>query len=177
MAGNMLYIPYSILLVVGVIVFAVVIQLKKGKRHTRYFLMVSLPVLVIFLFYFWNSTFNNYVKSYLFPSRAFECEYIEELKNLALPLPERMVFKGKEDACSPFYLAYVSADDFKAFYQEQLSRMERQGEIKNFAYVEREDQYGAEHNGYIAELPTGSKIEIFMRSENNLGIMSIDYER
>ena len=159
------------------LVFAVGIQLKRGKRHTRIFLTVTLPVLAIFLCYFWNSTFHNYVKSYLFSSRAFECEYIEELKNLSIPLPERMVFKGKEDACSPFYLAYVGSDDFKAFYQEQLSIMERQREIKSFTYVEREDRYGVEHNGYVAELPSGSRIEIFMRRENNLGIMSIDYER
>jgi hypothetical protein len=177
LAGNILYIPYTVLIFIGLIFLVVIIKLKKGKRATKNFLIISIPILILFQFYFWNLEFNNYVKSYLFPSKAFKCEYVEELKNISIPLPERTVFLGKEDGCSPNYLAYVNANDVKSFYQKELKTLKDKGEIQKYSYVERKDNFWTENKGYVVELSSGSKIDIFFqRREGESGLISIDYE-
>ncbi|RIE03559.1 hypothetical protein D3H35_11005 [Cohnella faecalis] len=167
MAGNLLYMPYTFLMIIGLIILFVIIMLKKGKRAVKVFLSISVPVLILFQFYFWNLEFNNYVKSYLFPSKAFKCADIEELKSLSIPLPERTVFKGKEDGCSPFYLTYVNVNGFKSYYQKELQTLKDTGKIQNYRY---------ENKGYLVELSSGSKIDIFFhRREGESGLISIDY--
>lgn len=163
MAGNILYIPYTILMIMGLIILVVAIKLIKGKRAAKKFLIFLIPLLILFQFYFWNLEFNNYVKSYLFPSKVFECEYVEELKNLSIPLPERTVFKGKEDGCSPFYSTYVNVSDFNSFYRGELETLKSKGEIQ---------EYWTVTNGFVVELSSGSRIDIFISS----GFISIDYE-
>jgi hypothetical protein len=176
LAGNILYIPYTVFIIIGLIILVVIIKLKKGKRATKNFLIISIPILILFQFYFWNLEFNDYVKSYLFPSKVFECEYEEELKNISLPLPKRTVFEGKEDVCSPFYLAYVNVSDFKSFYQEELKTLKSEGKIQKYNYIERKDNDWTEYKGFVLELSSGSKIDIFIRRKEGSGIISIDYE-
>lgn len=65
---------------------------------------------------------------------------------MSIPLPKRTVFKGKEDVCSAFYLAYVNVSDFKSFYQEELIRG--------------------------LELASGSKIDIFIHRREGSGLIS-----
>lgn len=176
MAGNLLYIPYTILMIIVLIILVIVIQLKKGKKGTRNFLMISMPILILFQFYFWNLEFNDYAKSYLFPSKGFECEYVEELKEISIPLPERTVFKGKEDFCSPVYSTYVNVSEFKSFYLEELEAMKERGIIDEYHYIERKDNDWTENKGFIVELPSGSKMTIFIRRKEGSGLISIDYE-
>jgi energy-coupling factor transporter transmembrane protein EcfT len=176
LAGNILYIPYTIFIIIGLIILVVVIKLKKGKRANRNFLIISMPIVILSQFYFWNSEFNNYVKSYLFASKVFECEYIEELKNMSIPLPKRTVFKGKEDICSPFYLAYVNTSDFISFYQEELKTLKDKEKIQKYIYIERKDNYWTENKGFAVELSSGSKIDIFIRRREGSGLISIVFE-
>jgi hypothetical protein len=153
-----------------------VIKLKKGKRAAKNFLIISIPILILFQFYFWNLEFNDYAKSYLFPIKVFECEYVEELKNISILLPERTVFKGKEDGCSPFYSAYVNVSDFKSFYQEELKTLKDKGKIKKYNYIERKDNYWTDNKGFVVELSSGSKIDIFIQRRAGSRLISINYE-
>ncbi len=164
-------------MMIGLIVLVIVISFKKDKRAMKGFLMISLPLIILFQFYFWNLNFNNYVKSYLFASKGFECEYEEELKNLIIPLPERTVFKGKQDGCSPFYITYVNVTDFESFYQKELKSLKNQGKIQSYRDIERTDKDWTEDQGFVVELPSGSTIEIFTYTIKGSGIIAIDYQR
>jgi len=175
LAGNILYIPYTILICITLIIFVFVIKLTKGKRATKNFLIISIPIFILFQFYFWNIEFNHYVKSYLFPSKVFDCGNEAELKHISIPLPKRTVFQGKEDACSPFYLSYVNVEEFKSFYQEELKTLKSKGEIQNYTYIERKDYYWTENKGFVVEL-WGSKIDIFIHRREGSGLISIQYE-
>lgn len=172
MTGNILYIPYTFLMIIGLIILVTVIMFKKGKRG-GYVLIISIPVFILFQFYFWNVEFNGYVKSYLFPSKLFECEYEEELDHLSIPLPERTIFLGKEDFCSPFYSTYVNVNEFKSFYQEELKTLKSKGKIQSYHYIEPKDNYWSENKGFVVELPSGSKIDIFIRRREGSGLFSI----
>ena len=176
MTGNILYIPYTIFMIIGLIILLVVIKIKKGNKATINYLIILLPVFVLFQFYFWNLEFNDYVKSYLFPSKVFECKYEEELKNIPIPLPDRTVFKGKENICSPIYLSYVKDNDFKSFYQEELMTLRDKGKIHSFSYIERKDSYRTESKGFEVDLKSGSKIEVFIHRGEGSGFLTIDFE-
>lgn len=171
--GNVLYIPYTFLMIIGLIILVSVIMLKKGKRAAGNFLIISIPVLILFQFYFWNVEFNGYMKSYLFPNKVFECEYEEELEHLSIPLPERTILQGKENFCSPFYSTYVNVNEFKSFYQEELMTLKSKGKIQSYHYIERKDNYWSENKGFVVGLPSGSKIDIFIRRREGSGLFSI----
>ncbi|KIL37635.1 hypothetical protein SD71_03290 [Cohnella kolymensis] len=176
MAGNILYIPYTIVMIIGLIILGAVIIFKKSKTAAKNFFIFSIPIFILFQFYFWNLEFNDYVKSYLFPSKVFECEYVEELKNISIPLPERTVFKGKSDGCSLFYSTYVNVSEFKSFYQEELRTLKSKGIIQEYKYTELSDNDGTENKGFAAELPSGSKINFFIQRREGSGLISIAYE-
>lgn len=169
LVGNILYIPYTIFMIIGLIILFMILKVAKSKKVPSILLIISIPIFIFIQCYFWNLTFNHYVKSYLFPSKVFECEYEEELKNISIPLPERTIFLGKQNICSPFYLAYVSVHDFKAFYQEELKELKEKGKIQ---------KYGTENNGFVLELLSGSKIEIFYEfyEREDINLITIDYE-
>lgn len=176
MAGNILYIPYTILMLIGLIGLAVlVVKLKKGKRAIGHIVIISMPIMIIFQFYFWNVPFNAYVKSYLFPSTKFECvyeyeyEYEDDLRTIAVPLPARTVFQGKQDVCSPFYTSYITKSGFEAFYEEELKTMKDEGAIQSY-------QYSAKYDGYTLELRSGSTIDIFYHRREGSRLITIDYE-
>ncbi|MGO4500146.1 hypothetical protein AB4114_30190 [Paenibacillus sp. 2RAB27] len=154
-----LYIPYTIIMIIGLFILIVILKGAKSKKVPFILLIISIPIFIIFQCYFWNGTYNNYVKSYLFPSKVFECEYEEELKNIAIPLPKRTVFKGKSNICSPFYLSYVDDRDFKSFYQEKLNKLKDKGTIQNYRQIN--------NNGFEVELLSGSKIEILHRADSS----------
>ncbi|WLD93768.1 hypothetical protein [Alkalihalobacillus sp. AL-G] len=171
MAGNLLYIPYTIILVIVLIVVGVVIQIKYRKLF-RKFLAISLPMVMIVQFYFWNVDFNRYVKSYLFSSKVFKFEHQQELKGISIPLPNRTVLLGKEDGCSPYYITYVEDKEFISFYMEELERLEKRAGIDNYSFLERNEE-----KGFTVELPSNSKIDIMIHrkdSEDNW-LLSIYY--
>lgn len=177
MAGNIMYIPYTIFMIIGLIILIVVIiKLWKGNRVAKNLLIMSLPILILFQVYFWNIQFNDYVKSYLFPSKAFECIYEKQLKNISIPLPERTVFKGREDACSSFYSTFVNVNDFKFFYQEELEKLKDKGEIEKYTLIDRKDNNWSENMGYAVELSSGSIIDIFFKRREGSGMILIDFE-
>lgn len=179
MPGNaLLYMQYTIFMIIALIVLCVIILIKKDRGNTRKFLTILIPIVILFQFYFWNLDFNDYVKSFLFPSRVFECGYEEKLENISIPLPERTVFHGKQDVCSPFYSTYVDDSDFKSFYQEKLKTMKSRGEIQRYNYIEHKDNYWAENKGFVVDLPSGLQVEIFIkRSEgSDKGQITIDYK-
>ncbi|WP_256759853.1 hypothetical protein [Cohnella sp. WQ 127256] len=177
MPVNLFYIPYTFFMIIGLIILVVAIKLIKGNKATKKILIISIPILILFQFYFWNIEFNHYVKSYLFPNKTFECEYLEEFGDISIPLPERTVFTGKKDSCSPNYLTYVNVNGFKSFYQKELNTMKDKGKIQKYRYVERKDDFWTENKGYVVELPSGSKIDVFFqRREGESGLISIDYK-
>ncbi|ANE46206.1 hypothetical protein SY83_07900 [Paenibacillus swuensis] len=176
MAGNVLYIPYSIIMILVVIMLIVFTSLTKRTKTTKYIIAISLPILIVFQFYFWNLEFNDFAKSFVFPSKEFRCEYEHELKDLSIPLPERTVLKGREDVCSPFYSTFVNEDEFRSFYQEELLTMKNKGEIVKYKYLERNDVDGDGNKGFLVELASGSKVDIVIhkREDSNKWLISIN---
>lgn len=164
MAGNILYFFYSGLWLVALIVIIVIFSIKKDSGPMKKILLVTTPLVVLYGFYFWNAEFNNYVKSYFFSSKFYECDYTAELTHISIPLPNRTVLKGKEDACSPFYLTYANEKTFTDFYEEELKKMKNREVIKTFHTVEQ---------GFMIELISGSTIDIFLNEGNRS--MLIDY--
>jgi hypothetical protein len=174
MAGNLLYIPYTISLIIGLIVIGLLFWFKLGKRMTKTFLVISIPIFVITQFYFWNLEFNDYVKSYLFPSKSYVCEYDEEHEgDIEIPLPKRTVFHGKQDGCYPLYSTYISDNYFINFYENELHTMKNTGEVQNYHYVEQNNQ-----KGFEVQLSTGARVDIFIKRypEINEGLITIDFE-
>ncbi|WP_158587550.1 hypothetical protein [Neobacillus notoginsengisoli] len=157
-----------------IIITWLIVRFKSNKRMTKIFLSISLPIFIIIQLYFWNLEFNNFVKSYVFPSRDFVCEdYGVEVKEIAIPLPKRTVFLGKEEACSPIYSTYVSDTYFLDFYKTELDSMKNRGEVLSYSYVENKDEIGFE-----VEISPGNKVDILIqRSEDSTGLITIEYKR
>ncbi|MGC5327349.1 hypothetical protein [Brevibacillus sp. SYSU BS000544] len=166
MAGNILYIPLSIIILTVLLIAAVVVRVKKGKIALRKFLLICLPAFLVLQVYFWNHAVNNYVKSFLFPSKTFTCNYKEDMKNLHIPLPKRTVFHGKEDGCSPFYTTYADIGEITSFYEEELQIMKNRNEILNYHSIERDSGYWAEEKGFILELLSGAEVEVIIYRRN-----------
>lgn len=174
MAGSLLYIPYTIFIIVGLIGIGVMIRLRIGKRITKKFLIISIPIFFLVQFYFWNLEFNDYVKSYLFQNKSFVCEYYSEVnRDIVLPLPKRTVFQGKQDVCSPFYSTYVSNEYFIDFYLDELKTMKNRREIQSYNYVEQNDE-----KGFKVELSSGFKVEIVIErnEESDKGLITLDFK-
>ncbi|MGO4500789.1 hypothetical protein AB4114_33505 [Paenibacillus sp. 2RAB27] len=87
---------------------------------------------------------------------------------MAIPLPKRTVFKGKQNVCSPFYLTYVDERDFKSFYQEELNKLKEKGTIQDYSDME--------NNKFAVKLLSGSSIEIIHETENS-NLIIIKYEK
>lgn len=163
MTGNILYMPYTIILIIALIIIGIEVSVKLGKRKAKIFLAIFMPIFVIIQFYFWNIEFNDYVKSYLFPSKSFVCEYTaKEDQGTSIPLPKRTVFHGKEDVCSPFYTTYISDTYFKEFYQKELNAMKNKGGIQNFHYKEQMNK-----KGFEVQLLSGTKVVIFIKRHDS----------
>ncbi|OME87938.1 hypothetical protein BK120_01025 [Paenibacillus sp. FSL A5-0031] len=178
MAGNILYIPYTVIMILAFIVCVVIIGIKKGKGSTKKFLAYTIPIIALFQIYFWNLEFNNYIHSYLFPSKIYECEsYMEDQINISIPLPKRTVFHGKSDGCSPFYSTYVDDKEFYSFYEKELKSLQYNGEIDSYSYIEQDENQQSINKGFLVELITGSDIDIFLSGNigSNKRSISIDY--
>ncbi|MFB9324696.1 hypothetical protein ACFFSY_01925 [Paenibacillus aurantiacus] len=166
MAGNILYFFYSGFVLVAWMAILVIFAMKKDVGSMKKVVLVTTPLVVLCGFYFWNGEFNNVVKSYMFSSKAFECDYTAELTHLSIPLPNRTVFMGKENACSPFYLTYADEKTFTDFYEEELGKMRINEDIQTFHPVEQ---------GFMIELSSGSTIDILLDEDDRL--LSIDYKQ
>ncbi|MBB6637981.1 hypothetical protein [Cohnella thailandensis] len=176
LAGNILYIPFTFLMAIGLILLVAVLAYKKGKRAAAVALLPSIPILILFQFYFWNAEFHHYVKSYAFPSRTFTCKYEEEWHGLSVPLSERTVLLGSEDVCSPFYLTYAEVNKFESLYRRELERLKDEGKIRAYENAERANAYGSKYMEYTAELSSGSKIHIAYKREASTNLITINYE-
>lgn len=164
MAGNIHYFFYSGFLLVALIVVVVILGIKKDFGPMKKMLLFLIPLVVLCEVYFWNAEFNNYVQSYLFSSKVYECGDSAELASISIPLPDRTVFKGKADGCSPFYFTYADERTFTNFYAEELKKVKNSEAIKTFHPVEK---------GFTLELRSGSTIDIFLNEGNRS--MLIDY--
>jgi hypothetical protein len=155
-------------MIIGLISLVVSLKVANSKKLLLILLVISIPIFIIFQCYFWNVRYNDYVKSYLFASGIFECEYEDELKYMAIPLPKRTIFKGKQNVCSPFYLTYVDDRGFKSFYQAELTKLKDKGEILNYSDIE--------NNKFAVKLLSGSSIEIIHKIEGS-NLIIIKYEK
>jgi len=145
MAGNLMSIPYTIALALAVLAATVVAGRSKGRRAALKGLLLSSPVVLVLQLYCWHEEFRSYAKSYLFSSSAYRCEsYGEQAAAATVPLPSRTVFLGKQDACSPFYLAYESEDRTIRFYERKLQAWANDGTIVKFEERQREQREGNE---------------------------------
>lgn len=174
MAGNILYIPYTIFMIIGLIVTGLIFRFKLGKSMTKTFLVISIPIFILTQFYFWNLEFNDYVKSYLFPSKSYVCEYYDEQEvDMAIPLPKRTVFHGKQDGCSPFYSTYINDNYFLNFYRDELNTMKNTGEVQSYNYVEQKDK-----KGFKVELLSGFMVDIFIQRYEDFdkGSLTLDFK-
>ncbi|MFN7249828.1 MAG: hypothetical protein ACK4M9_03465 [Anaerobacillus sp.] len=174
MSGNLLYIPYTVILIICLAVIGLIINIK-CKRSLNKYLIVSIPIFVLIQFYFWNLDFNYYVKSYLFPDNSYECDYYSEDGDIIIPLPKRTVFQGKQDVCSPFFLTYVNQDYFLEFYQNEVIAMKINGEVQNYKFVEKKNS-----KGFEIELPNGFEVYIFISSDSEVsqkGSISIEVKK
>lgn len=177
MAGNILYIPYTIIMSIALIICIVIIGIKKGKGSTKKILIYTIPIIALFQLYFWNLEFNNYVSSYLFPSKVYECEsYMEEQINISIPLPKRTVFHGKSDGCSPFYSTYIDDKEFHSFYEKELKILQNNGKIESFSYIEQDEIQRPIKEGLLIELISGSQIGIFINGNKGFNTYSISIE-
>jgi len=159
MAGNLMYFPYTAIILIIVIGSSLIVRKQRGSGATKKFFMVAIPIFILIQLYFWNLDFNKYMKSYLFPSTTYECEYKEELKNLSISLPKRTVLIGRQDVCSSIYSTYVNNGCFKDFYNNELSKLKNKGEIESYRYFKETED---DKNGFLVELTSGSIIEIGM---------------
>ncbi len=137
--------------------------MKKGTRAIKTFLISILPIFIVFQFYYWNLDFNDYVKSFIFPSKVYECKYLKELRGITIPLPERTVLKGRSDGCSPFYSTYINDKGFINFYNDKLKTMKTSGEIEEYSLLElNDDDHRVDKMGYEIQLSSNLKIYIFI---------------
>jgi energy-coupling factor transporter transmembrane protein EcfT len=178
MAGNILYIPYTVIMIIALIVCVLIIGIKKGTGSTKKFLTFTIPIIALFQLYFWNLEFNNYISSYLLSSNVYECEsYMEEQINISIPLPQRTVIHGKSDSCSPFYSTYVDDKEFYSFYEKELKILQNNGEIESYSFIEQDEIQRSIKKGFLLELLSGSKIGIFISGNKGFDkwSISIDY--
>ncbi|HIW34254.1 MAG TPA: hypothetical protein IAA29_15845 [Candidatus Paenibacillus intestinavium] len=176
MAGNINYIIYSIGLVIGLCILLIIIKLINRKRVMIVVLIISIPCFILCQTYFWNFTFNSYVKSYLFSSEVYLCELDNNLKNITITLPKRTVFKGKEDGCSPFYFTYISETEFQSFYEKELTRLKTSELIQNYYFIQEGVSEQKNRSGFFVELATGANIVISFQAKN-VNHLAITYVR
>ncbi|HYK72350.1 MAG TPA: hypothetical protein VEV44_04315 [Pseudoneobacillus sp.] len=173
MAGDILYIAYTFFLI-GFIVIALILLFKWKKQLIKIYLFISIPIVFLFLCYFWNLEFNDYVKSYVFTSTSFECDDGSDRKgSTTIPLPKRTVLHGKQDVCSPFYSTYISDAYFLDFYQGELNTMKNEGEIQNYSYFAQKNL-----KGFNIDLSSGNQVDIFIhRIDQNKGLITVEFKR
>ncbi|TVX92429.1 hypothetical protein [Paenibacillus agilis] len=159
---NLSYILYTVLLILVWVLLLTGFIIKRNTKFIRGYLWVSVPCISLLLLYFWNTSLNNYVRSYLFAAHTYTCEYYDSLKPHSLPLPKRSVLKGKSDACSPFYLTFSKDKDVISFYETVLIEWKNKKLISGFHYAERDHQYGGKEKGYVASIPDGATLDIFI---------------
>ena len=173
MAGNILYIPYTIFIVLSIIVLKITLYKFKGSTPTKKFLSVVLPLFLLIQIYFWNLGFNDLVKSYFFPDDTYQCGFSEEIQSFSLGLPERTVLKSKEDGCSNFYITYIDVQKFRSFYMQELQRLKNNGAIESYHYFEVQDN-GTLKYGYAVEFSSSmTKLDIFFYTKDDHGTLFI----
>ena len=173
MAGNILYIPYTIFIVLSIIVFTFILYRIKGSTPTKRFLSVVLPLFLLIQIYFWNLGFNNLIKSYFFPDVTYQCDFDEELHSFSIRLPERTFLKSKEDGCSNFYTTYIDVHKFRSFYMQELQRLKNNGDVESYHYFE-EQENGTLKYGYAVDLSSSmTKLDISFYKVDKHGTLFI----
>ncbi|WP_157282754.1 hypothetical protein [Paenibacillus assamensis] len=162
MSVNLSYILYSVLLILVWVLLLIGFLIKRNTKVIRGYLWVSVPCISLLLLYFWNTNLNNYVRSYLFATHTYTCEYYDSLQPYSLPLPKRTVLKGKSDACSPFYMTFSQGKDVISFYETLLIEWKNKKLISGFYYAERYHPYGGKEKGYVVSIPDGAILNIFI---------------
>jgi hypothetical protein len=179
------YIYYSLFLIIALFTIAF---FQRRKVALKKLLMIALPIFLLTQLYFWNSSVNDYVKSFLFNTEVYNCQYLEgntgnDIENntekVTVPLPKRTVFNSKYDGCSENYVTYTSPKAFKAFYDKELQLLKSRGEIVNFNVmrdVKVASDTDTEAFGYKVE-HTHGKIEIilYVKEGTDKGQMSIEF--
>jgi len=117
------------------------------------------------------------VKSYLFSSESYSCEYEDELKDITILLPDRTVIQAKEDACSPFYTTYVGESDFQSFYERELTRLKYSGLIQHYYFIQEGIIRQKDRSEFFVELASGTNIVISHRSMEDTNLLAITYVR
>lgn len=114
MASNPAYVPFTFVLAAALIALLGIGWAQRKKRLGRGVLIVSPLAAAFLLLYFWHIPFHDAARSVLAPSRSYSCELDGDgsrtLEPFTIPLPKRTVFKGKTNACSPFYRTYATND-------------------------------------------------------------------
>ncbi|MGM0710354.1 hypothetical protein ACWKW1_02115 [Brevibacillus parabrevis] len=140
------HIFYSLFfLVIFLIYFSLVLR-RAGWRQRKWQIVFALSLLILIQLFFGDREFQHALKSYLAPSHSFQCE---ELK---LPLPERTVFEGITDSCSPFYRTYSNENEFNAFYNEVLPILKNEGKISSFHALVNESSFLVYEGGKILKI-------------------------
>lgn len=174
---NIYYIIFSIGLVIALSIVLLLIKLIKAKRIMLVSLIVSILIFILCQTYFWNFTFNSFVKSYLFTVESYICEFEDELKDNIILLPNRTVLQAKEDVCSPFYITYVSKNEFQSFYEKELTRLKTSGLIQNYYFVQEGVRGQKDRSGFFVELASGANLVISLRTMDNTNMLAITYVR
>ncbi|WP_168118961.1 hypothetical protein [Paenibacillus sp. HB172176] len=177
MIGTILHIPLSIALLLVLIGLIAFFLWQKGRQSLKWLLPVSLPIFILCQLYLWNLDFHHAAKSYLFASSSYHCDYEEDLEDFELELPKRTVLKGKEDACSPFYLTYANRTQFKIHFDNQLQQLKQDAEIQDFDYSGVEETYDI-HTGsrYEVELLSGAILRIEYHPDEKPHTISITFQ-
>ena len=177
MVENIYDIIYSFGLFIAFCILLIIIKLINRKRIMIVFLIISIPSFILCRTYFWNFTFNSYVKSYLFASENFACEFEKDLENLTIPLPKRTIFQAKEDGCSPFYITYISESEFQSFYEKELTQLKISELIQNYHFIQEGVRGQKDRSGFFVELATGANIVISLQTSKDMYRLSIAYVR
>lgn len=171
MASNPAYVPFTFLLAAALIALLGIGWAQRKKRLGRGVLIVSPLAAAFLLLYFWHIPFHDAARSVLAPSRSYSCELDGDgsrtLEPFTIPLPKRTVFKGKTNACSPFYRTYATVDEFNRLYGSQLEDWKRSGAIAGWTRIEPEaagDGSAWTSEGFDARLNDGRIVSIRMRT-------------
>lgn len=130
--ASLSYLLFSIVILISLITITLVIGLVKGWYKVGKFLAFSIPLSILILSYFWSQGINNFVNSYISPTKGYECNSLGEI--IEIPLPKRTVFIGKSENCDLSYRTYIDEEKFVSFYNDQLSKLKDSNLIKNYSY-------------------------------------------
>lgn len=126
MPSSLSYLFYSLLISVVLFLYLLYTYRTKGWIKRKKQLVITILLFFLLQSYFWNTEFNQFLKSFFFPSHSFQCAHLK------IPLPDRTVFQGMTDYCSPFYRTYIQENQFVSYYQVELAKLKEKTVISDF---------------------------------------------